>query len=177
MKNIDPNTDYKALFNSTCLNEADFPEPETVVKIRAVGSIPSVDGKGPDMTVVSLEGYQKPMKMCNEMMDNMYSMTGDRKVGSWIGKSITVYILFGLRAFGSIHNVPRIRKQAPRIAAEIPFLSQDQYNIIASKMDAKEQAQYCKNNKIEAMNHCRQDMAVKLIKFLNKPVKKTEEGK
>ena len=173
MKPIDPNTDYKALFNSMFLNESDFPN-DTICEITGVFSEKAVERGSPDMTVVTLKNietgkaYNKPVKLCNEMMDILYTFTKERATGSWVGVPVTVFIRHGLKAFGGIHNVPRFRKIKPTMPTAQSWMSPEQFEFISANMSAEDQAEYCKNNNLEGINHVLSDDAKTLIDHLKK---------
>ena len=178
MKPIDPTTDYKALFNSMFLNESDFPN-DTICEITGVFSEKAVERGAPDMTEVTLKNvetgkaYKKPVKLCNEMMDILYTFTKERATGSWVGVPVTVFIRHGLKAFGGIHNVPRFRKIKPAMPVAQTWMTQEQYNFIIANMSVEEQAKYCETNKLEAINKVLSNDADILIAHL----KKRKEGK
>tara|TARA_R110000824_G_scaffold14186_2_gene60627 strand:+ start:1338 stop:1868 length:531 start_codon:yes stop_codon:yes gene_type:complete len=168
-KKIDPKTDYKKLFNSQFLNDGDFTERETIVKIIDVHSDTMAGGNGnEEVTVVLLEGYKKPLKLVNEMMDILHGFTNDREVGSWIGQYATVYILHGLRAFGGTHNVPRFRKAKPRIAADTPYATKEQLDLLVTYMSADEIASYCSDQGHEHLGFTKTDKAQALINYYAK---------
>lgn len=171
MKPIDPTTDYKALFNTMFLNESDFPN-DTICEITGVFSEKAVERGAPDMTVVKLKGYEKPIKLCNEMMDILYTFTQERATGSWVGVHVTVFIRKGLKAFGGIHNVPRFRKIKPTMPTAQSWMSPEQFEFISANMSVEDQAEYCKNNKLEGINHVLSDDAKTLIDHLKKQMER-----
>ncbi len=179
MKPINPTTDYKELFNTMFLNESDFPN-DTICEITGVFSEKAVERGAPDMTVVKIKNtatgkeYKKPIKLCNEMMDILYTFTQERATGSWVGVHVTVFIRHGLKAFGGIHNVPRFRKIRPTMPVEQSWMSQPQYDFIIANMSPEDQAKYCENNKLEDITKVLSDDAKTLINYLKKQQQESE---
>ena len=114
-------THYKSFFNSTFLNDGDFDSSrDTVCTIARVVQVEDETRDGKQMfNAVLLEGYSKPMKAPNEVLKAIKKALNAEFVEDWQGKQISVYILKGLRAFGGVHDVPRIRPVAPRIVIDI----------------------------------------------------------
>jgi hypothetical protein len=114
-------THYKSFFNSTFLNDGDFSsERDTVCLIEKVFNLEdsTKDGKQ-TFTAIKLNGFDKPMKAPNEVLTSISKALKVDFVEDWAGKHISVYVLKNLRAFGSLHNVLRVRPVAPRLSVDI----------------------------------------------------------
>jgi hypothetical protein len=114
-------THYKSFFNSTFLNDGDFDtERDTVCVVSKVIQVEDETRDGKQVfNAIMLEGYSKPMKAPNEVLKALKKALGSPFVEDWQGKHISIYILKGLRAFGAVHDVPRVRPVAPRINIDI----------------------------------------------------------
>ena len=114
-------THYKSFFNSTFLNDSDFDtERDTVCVIEKVIQVEDETRDGKQVfNAIKLQGYDKPMKAPNEVLKAVKKALNSRYVEDWQGKHVSVYILKNLRAFGAVHDVPRIRPVAPRININI----------------------------------------------------------
>lgn len=114
-------THYKSFFNSTFLNDGDFDtERDTICLIESVIRVDDEtrDGKQ-TFTAIKFNGYEKPMKAPNEVMKAIKKALGSPFIEDWQGKYVSVYILKNLRAFGAVHDVPRVRPVAPRVDIDI----------------------------------------------------------
>jgi len=110
-------THYKSFFNSTFLNDGDFDtERDTICEIVKVFDLEEDTKEGKQtFTVIKLKGYNKPMKAPNELMTAVKKALGSPYVEDWYGRLISVYIQKNLKAFGKLHDVPRVRPVAPRV--------------------------------------------------------------
>jgi len=114
-------THYKSFFNSTFLNDGDFDtERDTICVIDRVFDLEdnTKDGKQ-TFTAITLSGYNKPMKAPNEVLKAINKALKTPFIEDWQGKHISVYVLKGLRAFGALHDVVRVRPVAPRLNIDI----------------------------------------------------------
>jgi len=114
-------THYKSFFNSTFLNDGDFDtERDTVCVIEKVIQVEDETRDGKQVfNAIKLQGYNKPMKAPNEVLKAVKRALNSPFVEDWQGKHVSVYILKNLRAFGGVHDVPRIRPVAPRINIDV----------------------------------------------------------
>jgi hypothetical protein len=169
-KPVKQDTDYKELFNSTFLNNGDIKNKDTIVKILSVGQmmVQAQDGRQL-MTAIVLDGYEKPMKACNEILDNIAKVAGSRLPSQWGGLYITAYVQYGLRCFGGVHDVVRVRPVAPRVAEEIPWVNAETLKFISDNFEKAGGAipKYLKDNNLKGFNELRQDKAETLSKFIS----------
>lgn len=109
------NNHYKDYFQSNTLQDNAFDSAsDTVVTITKVNvqSLQTKDGKQ-DHLCAMLDGYEKPLRINKTIAKNIAKALKTPDVTQWVGKQITIYIEQGLRAFGELHDVPRVRPVAP----------------------------------------------------------------
>lgn len=114
-------THYKDFFKSNVLTDGDFNyDQDTVATILRVQDIELETREGKQMTTcLLLDGYPKPMKAPNIVLKNCKTALKSPFVQDWEGKQIAVYVEKGLRAFGGIHDVLRVRPVAPRVHIDL----------------------------------------------------------
>jgi len=111
---------WKDHYNYTTLGENDFSlDKDTIVQIASEGDeiLESREGKEKHLCL-RLVGHDKPFKTNATICKAIEKALKTPYPSEWIGKSISVYIEKGLRAFGDVHNVPRVRTVAPRVVVD-----------------------------------------------------------
>lgn len=111
------NQHYKDFFNRSTLQDNAFDDSkDTVVTIANVQETELTTKNGEENYLCAfLEGYDKPLRLNVTMSKSITKALGSPIITDWVGKSISIYIEKGLRAFGDVHNVPRVRSVAPRV--------------------------------------------------------------
>ena len=114
-------THYKDFFKSNVLTDGDFNyDQDTVATIIRVQDIELETREGKQMTTcLLLDGYPKPMKAPNIVLKNCKTAFKTPYVEEWEGRQIAVYVEKGLRAFGGVHDVLRVRPVAPRVKIDL----------------------------------------------------------
>jgi len=65
-----------------------------------------------------LVGHNKPFRTNATICKAIEKALKSQFPVDWVGKSISIYIEKGVRAFGESHNVPRVRTVAPRVVVD-----------------------------------------------------------
>ena len=114
-------THYKDFFKSNVLTDGDFDyNKDTIVTIVRVQDVELETRDGKQMTTcLILEGFQKPMKAPNVVLKNCKSVFKSPYIEDWQGGQVSIYVEKGLKAFGGIHDVLRVRPTAPRVQIDL----------------------------------------------------------
>jgi len=114
-------THYKDFFKSNVLTDGDFNyDSDTVVTIIRVQDIELETREGKQITTcLLLDGFHKPMKAPNIVLKNCKTALRSPYIEDWAGKQIAVYVEKGLKAFGGVHDVLRVRPVAPRVIIDL----------------------------------------------------------
>jgi len=114
-------THYKDFFKSNTLQDNAFdPERDTIVTITAVNEQKLMTKDGPQNHLCAmLDGYEKPLRINKTIAKNIAKALGTPDVTRWKGGVISIYIEKGLKAFGEVHDVPRVRPLPPRINLDL----------------------------------------------------------
>ncbi len=111
---------WKDHYEYATLGENDFSlDNDTVVLIVKEGPevLESREGKETHLCL-RLQGFDKPFKTNATICKAIEKALKTPYPSEWIGKSISIYIEKGLRAFGDVHNVPRVRTVQPRVVVD-----------------------------------------------------------
>ncbi len=114
-------THYKDFFKSNVLTDGDFNfDQDTVVTIAQVADVELETREGKQMTTcLILDGYGKPMKAPNIVLKNCKTALRSPYIEDWVGKQVAIYVEKGLKAFGGVHDVLRVRPYAPRVQVDL----------------------------------------------------------
>lgn len=115
-------THWKKLTNPLYLGAYDFqPGEERNLKIKEVKreNVTGPDGKKEECTVAHLVN-SKPIILNSTNSKRITKALNTPYIEDWAGKTITVYVEAGVRAFGEITDAIRIRPAAP--ITELPEL-------------------------------------------------------
>jgi len=119
----DNKTHYLTFFPSAYLRSADLENaPETVaVKIAGlnVEDVTNNDGKIEQLPVLHFTGTEKGLILNRTNADQVAGLHGPN-VEDWAGKRIGLFIMRGVKAFGGIHDVIRVRPSVPAEPAPKP---------------------------------------------------------
>lgn len=113
-------THWKKLTNPLYLGAYDFqPGEERVLKITEVKreTVTGPEGKKEECTVAYL-AKSKPIILNSTNSKRITKALNTPYIEDWAGKTITVYVETGIRAFGDITDAIRIRPIAPKIEKE-----------------------------------------------------------
>tara|TARA_R110000787_G_scaffold143470_2_gene257092 strand:+ start:533 stop:922 length:390 start_codon:yes stop_codon:yes gene_type:complete len=117
------NTHYLTFFPSAYLRAADLENaPDTVGVVIAGLSVEAVtnnDGKEERLPVLHFNGTEKGLILNRTNADTVAGLHGPN-VEAWTGKRIGLFIQRGVKAFGGIHDVIRIRNTVPAAPAHTP---------------------------------------------------------
>jgi len=114
-------THYKDFFKSNTLQDNAFDAVnDTIVTIVSVQEqeLQTKDGKQVHLTA-NLAGFDKPLRINKTIAKNIAKALKTPDVTHWAGKQVAIYVEKGLRAFGEIHDVPRVRPIAPRVNIDV----------------------------------------------------------
>lgn len=114
-------THYKDFFKSNVLTDGDFNyDQDTVATIVQVADVELDTRDGKQMTTcIILDGYGKPMKAPNVVLKNCKTALKSPYIEDWVGKQVSIYVEKGLKAFGGVHDVLRVRPYAPRVQVDL----------------------------------------------------------
>lgn len=114
-------THYKDFFKSNVLTDGDFNyDQDTVATIVQVADVELETRDGKQMTTcLILDGYGKPMKAPNVVLKNCKTALRSPYIEDWVGKQVSIYVEKGLKAFGGVHDVLRVRPYAPRVQVDL----------------------------------------------------------
>lgn len=114
-------THYKDFFKSNVLTDGDFNyDQDTVATIVQVADVELDTRDGKQMTTcLILDGYGKPMKAPNVVLKNCKTALKSPYIEDWVGKQVSIYVEKGLKAFGGVHDVLRVRPYAPRVQVNL----------------------------------------------------------
>ena len=167
---------YKDYFESSVLNDGDFDrDKDVVVKIVKAQDMKISTRDGDLVTLCAmLEGFKLPFRINSTVGKSISKALKTPYPDDWAGKYISVYILKDLRAFGDIHDVPRVRPVAPRIPVASPPVTAEQLKSIREGFTkiGKDEAEYCTQAKIAKLEDLNQERAIKVITWLSGQVKK-----
>ena len=160
---------YKDYFESSVLNDGDFDrDKDVVVKILKAQDMKIKTRDGDLVTLCAmLEGFTLPFRINSTVGKSISKALKTPYPDDWAGQHISVYVLRDLRAFGDVHDVPRVRPVAPRVQVAGPITS-EQIGFIRTgferiKQDEKE---YCTKAKINKLEDLKTDKAIKIINWL-----------
>ena len=162
-------THFRKFFKSSSLNDSHFNvSADTVVKIirHQVVTLETANGKDPYPCVI-LEGYDLPLRLNSGMHKCCAKACGSKFIEDWAGKFISIWVEKGVRAFGDVHDVPRVRPVAPRIS---PVATVDQVAqvVVSLKIAGEDLSEYCKKAGLKDIKEIRQDKAMAVINHVKK---------
>ena len=132
-------THYKDFFKSNTLQDNSFdPANDTIVTIVSVQEqeLQTKDGKQVHLTA-NLASFDKPLRINKTIAKNIAKALKTPDVTQWAGKQVAIYIEKGLRAFGEVYDVPRVRPIAPRVNIDVNlyFAEMDQVDSVEALRD------------------------------------------
>ena len=167
---------YKDYFESSVLNDGDFDrDKDMIVKIVKAQDM-KIQTRDGDLVALCaiLEGFKLPFRINSTVGKSISKALKTPYPDDWAGRHISVYILKDLRAFGDVHDVPRVRPVAPKPPVQSPPATPEQLKSIRDGFAkiGKDEAEYCGQAKIAKLEDLNQERAIKVITWLNSQVKK-----
>ena len=160
---------YKDYFESSVLNDGDFDrDKDVVVRILKAQDMKIKTRDGDLVTLCAmLEGFTLPFRINSTVGKSISKALKTPYPDDWAGQHISVYILKDLRAFGDVHDVPRVRPVAPRVQVVGPATA-DQISFIRAGFERtkKDEKEYCTKAKIAKLEDLKTDKAVTIINWL-----------
>ena len=112
---------WKNYFQQSTLQDNNFNEKsDTIVTITSVQMQELQTAEGKQMHLCAmLAGFDKPLRINKTIAKNMSKALQSNDPQSWVGKQVSIYVQKGLKAFGQVFDVPRVRPIAPRVNIDV----------------------------------------------------------
>ena len=161
---------YKCFFKSNVLNDGDFDrDNDSIVLIKSVQEVSVDTREGKQVLLCAfLDGYEKPFRINATIAKNISKALKSPIITYWCNKWIAVYIQKGLKAFGDIHDVPRVRPVAPRAPQAIPNANADQIKYLEANLSKENMVSFLKNQGVSNLSQVKADKAQNAINYMNK---------
>ncbi len=112
---------YKNYFEQSTLQDNNFDTVnDTIVTIQSVQMQELQTQEGKQMYLcATLASFDKPLRINKTIAKSIAKALKTNDPQEWAGKQVSIYIQKGLKAFGQLHDVPRVRPIAPRVNIDV----------------------------------------------------------